>query len=199
MKRLMPVMAVLAGLGGLSGFSSLAQAGLEVGAVVHQRGDDVAGMGFWRPWAKGADARAQFIISLIYNEGQGVTRKLAAKPGTIGKAVKPVGARSPIDIALMYETGQGVVQDYAEAIKWYRKAAEQGVQRAFRILGAFYAKGEVVERDVVQSYMWFNISALRGDMVARKFREIIAIGMTPTEIIRAEKMARAWLRKHPVS
>jgi hypothetical protein len=201
MKRLIPVMVVMAGLLG-PGLAAPAQAGLEVGAVAHQRSDDIAGMGFWQPWAQEADARAQLIISLIYNERQGVAGKLGATASTFRKRAfrkkaTPADARSPINIALMYETGQGVAQDYAQAIKWYLKAADGGEPRAFRILGAFYARGDAVKRDVVQSYMWFNISALRGDMVAQKFRDIIAIGMTPTEIIRAEKLARAWLRSHP--
>ena len=152
-----------------------------------------------RAGAERGEVEAQMALAERYATGRGVAMDLEQAAQWYRRAAEQGDSESQYRLALLYDYGAGVSADSAQAVAWLRKAAEQGESRAFRILGAFYAKGEVVDRDVVQSYMWFNISALRGDLVAQKFREIIAITMTPAEIILAEKMARAWLRKYPGS
>ena len=96
----------------------------------------------------------------------------------------------------MYTNGHGVTQDYKQAVKWYRKAAEQGHASAQYGLALKYYFGEGVTQDYVLTHMWFNIAAASGHKFSAKRREIIAIEMSPSQIEKAQDMAREWTAKH---
>ena len=96
----------------------------------------------------------------------------------------------------MYNNGKGVVQDYKEAVKWYTKAAEQGFASAQYNLGLMYVMGQGVAQDYNSAHMWFNIAAANGDSDAVKGRDIVAKEMTPSQIEKAQDMAREWMAKH---
>ena len=95
----------------------------------------------------------------------------------------------------MYRTGQGVPQDYETAVKWYRLAAEQGDAIAQLNLGNAYARGQGVIQDNVYAHMWMNIAASSGIKNAINNRDIVARRMTPSQIAKAQKLARECIRK----
>ena len=95
----------------------------------------------------------------------------------------------------MYYNGLGVPQDYKEAIKWYRLTAEQGDAKAQYNLGNMYAKGTGVLQDYALAHMWFNLSGSNGDKDAVENRDIIEKRMTPSQIEKAQEMARNWKPK----
>ena len=90
----------------------------------------------------------------------------------------------------MYAHVQGVTQDYKEAVKWYRLSADQGDALAQSNFGSMYANGQGVTQDYVRAHMWFNISASSGHENAKSNRDIVAKTMTPTQIEKAQDMAR---------
>jgi TPR repeat protein len=92
--------------------------------------------------------------------------------------------------------GMGVAQDYKEAVKWYTKAAEQGDALAQFNLGVMYSNDEGVVQDFKSAHMWFNIAAANGSSRAVESRDIIAQEMTPSQIEKAQDMARDWMAKH---
>ena len=96
----------------------------------------------------------------------------------------------------MYKKGEGVAQDYKEAVKWYTEAAEQGVAFAQSNLGAMYDEGKGVAQDYKSAHMWFNIAAANGYSGAVENRDIVAKRMTPSQIEKAQDMAREWMAKH---
>jgi len=96
----------------------------------------------------------------------------------------------------MYRKGEGVLQDYKEAVKWYRKSAEQGHAKAQYNLALMYAKGEGVIQDDVMAHMYINIAAVSGDKDAVKNRGIVAKRMTPSQLEKAQDLAREWMRSH---
>jgi len=96
---------------------------------------------------------------------------------------------------LMYKNGQGVPQDYKEAVKWYRLSAEQGDATAQFNLGNQYANGTGVLQDYALAHMWFNLSGSNGDKHAVHNRDIIEKRMSPTQIEKAQDMARNWKPK----
>ena len=100
------------------------------------------------------------------------------------------------NLGLMYDKGQGVAQDYKEAVKWLRKAAEQGDAEAQTVLGLMYSEGLGVAQDYKSAHMWLNIAAASGDSDAAKNRDLIAKEMTPSQIEKAQDMAREWMAKH---
>ena len=98
-------------------------------------------------------------------------------------------------LGVMYHKGQGVLQDYKTAVRWYTLAAEQGDADAQYNLGGMFYKGQGVIQDDVYAHMWFNIAAASGDKEASKNRDIVAKELTPTQIEKAEKLARQCVAK----
>ena len=95
---------------------------------------------------------------------------------------------------LMYEKGQGVPKDYKEAVKWLPTLAEQGNEAQYN-LGLMYYKGQGVPKDYVLAHMWWNIASSNGHNGDIKFREIIEKRMSPSQLKKAQEMARNWKPK----
>ena len=96
----------------------------------------------------------------------------------------------------MRYSGGGVAQYYKEAMKWYTKAAEQGHAIAQYNLGLMYKMGQGVVQDYKSAHMWFNIAVANGSSRAAEGRDIAAKKMTPSQIEKAQDMAREWMAKH---
>ena len=103
-------------------------------------------------------------------------------------------ADAQYNLGITYKKGQGVTQDYKEAVKWFRLAADQGDADAQINLGFRYASGEGVTQDYVRAHMWLNISASSGDKNAEENLDIVAKKMTPTQIEKAQEMARLCMK-----
>ena len=104
-------------------------------------------------------------------------------------------ALAQYNLGNMYREGQGVPQDYKEAVKWYRLSAEQGFASAQYNLGVMYEIGQGVLQDYALAHMWFNLSGSNGDKHAVHNRDIIEKRMSPTQIEKAQEMARNWKPK----
>jgi hypothetical protein len=81
-------------------------------------------------------------------------------------------------------------------VKWYTLAAEQGVAFAQSNLGVMYGTGQGVIQDNVYAHMWLNIAASSGHKSASKNRDIIAKRMTPSQLEKAQDLARECVRKN---
>ena len=101
-------------------------------------------------------------------------------------------------LGFMYSKGNGVTQDYKQAVKWFRKAAEQGDKQSQFYLGNMYGDGQGVTQDYVLAHMWWNIAASSGDKDATKNRDLVAKQMSPSQMEKAQDMAREWAAKHQV-
>ena len=116
--------------------------------------------------------------------------------GAAHRLVRPLAEKgdypSQVMLGFMYEKGHGVPQDYAEAVKWYRRAAEQGAAVAQSKLGFSYALGQGVLQDYVLGHMWFALAAAQGNETALEGLNMVAGGMTPEQIAKAERLAREW-------
>ena len=106
-------------------------------------------------------------------------------------------AVAQLNLGFMYSSGQGVAQDYKEAVKWYRLAAEQGYVAAQTSLGMMYGNGQGVAQDYVMAHMYWNIAGASGHEDAIKNRGIVEKNMTPSQIEKAQDLAREWMKKHP--
>ena len=108
---------------------------------------------------------------------------------------KQGNAYAQFNLGLLYEKGDGVLQDYKTAVKWYRLSAEQGNILAQNNLGTMYGNGQGVLQDYVRAHMWWNIVASSGYKNAVKNRNIVAKRMTPSQIEKAQTLARECIRK----
>jgi len=63
--------------------------------------------------------------------------------------------------------------------------------------GMIYSAGAGVAIDLVEAHKWFNIAAMRGHRDGARLRREIAEQMSDSEIGRAQRAARDWLKAHP--
>ena len=114
----------------LFAFASTARADYEAGASAFQSGDYVNALAAWRPLAEEGNARAQFGIAVIFEEGGGVARDFAQAALWYREAANQGLVDAQFNLGEAYEQGLGVGKDDNEAANWYRKAAEQGDEDA---------------------------------------------------------------------
>ena len=91
-----------------------------------------------------------------------------------------------------YEKGKGARPNLTEAAKWYRRAAMQGNAWAQQNLGLMYQKGAGVTRDYVEAYCWFELAVRTGGDWFANARNQLAAGMTPGQMIEAERRVSAF-------
>ena len=126
--------------------------------------------------AEQGHAKAQYNLGVMYRHGRGVTQGVTQFEG--------------------YATAKEIARNYKEASKWYRKAAEQGNEDAQYNLGVMYGEGKGVTQDQKIAHMWFNIAAANEIPRAAELRDIMAQEMTPSQIEKAQDMAREWMAEH---
>ena len=86
--------------------------------------------------------------------------------------------------------------DFATALLEWRPLAEQGDASAQNNLGFMYVYGKGVLQDYVRAHMWFNIAASSGGSKnSSKSRDNVAKKMTPSQVEKAQKLARECVRK----
>ena len=62
--------------------------------------------------------------------------------------------------------------------------------------GIMSASGREAAADLVAAHKWFNIAALKGSKDAIRWRQEIAVNMSPAEIAAAQRAARDWLKSN---
>jgi uncharacterized protein len=107
-------------------------------------------------------------------------------------AAEKRNANAQYYMGTMYYQGYGVLQDYKKAVKWYRLSAKQGYVNAQIILGTMYYQGYGVLQDLAIAHMWFNLCGSGGDEDCVTYRKIIEKQMSPSQIEKAQEMARNW-------
>ena len=78
-------------------------------------------------------------------------------------------------------------------MKWHRKSAEQGNAEAQYELGFTYGMSQGEVQNYKSAHMWFNIAAANGGSDAAELRDLTAKEMTPSQIEKAQDMAREWM------
>ena len=171
-------------------------ADFDKGLAAAQSGDFETALREWTPLAKQGHVQAQLNLALMYRQGHGVPQdyKTAVKWYTL--AVEQGNAVAQYNLGQMYRRGNGVLQDYKTALKWYTLAAEQGNAGAQYNLGVMYGNGNGVIQDNVYAHMWWNIAASNGDKDAGKNRQTVAKEMTPSQIEKAQDLARECVAKN---
>ena len=86
--------------------------------------------------------------------------------------------------------------DYATGLKEWKPLAEGGYIDAQYNLGIMYDNGKGVLQDYVYAHMWANISASNGEKNGAEVRDIIAKDMTPSQIEKAQDLARECVAKN---
>lgn len=139
----------------------------EDGVAAHEREDYATAFRLWRSLGDQGDARAQFNLGVMYDNGQSVPRNYTEAAKWYRKAADQGVADAQFNLGVMYERGKGAPQDYAEAMKWYRKAADQGDASAQYNLGVMHDDGQGVPQNYTEAAKWYRKAADQGDASAQ--------------------------------
>ncbi len=142
--------------------STPALADFEAGWGAYQQGDFATALTVWRPLAEAGDARAQFNLGIMFDQGRGVARDRESAILWWRKASEQGMARAMHNLANIYISGEGAAPDYEEALKWLRLAAEKGLARSQYTLGKMYSYGLGVAPDEAQALTWYRKAAEHG-------------------------------------
>ncbi len=142
--------------------STPALADFEAGWGAYQQGDFATALAVWRPLAEAGEARAQFNLGIMFDQGRGVARDRESAIGWLRKASEQGMTRAMHNLANIYISGEGAAPDYDEALKWLRLAAEKGLARSQYTLGKMYSYGLGVAPDEAQAMTWYRKAAEQG-------------------------------------
>ena len=110
--------------------SAMASTAFEAGWEAYQQGDFGSALSNWTPLAEKGDARAQFNIGVMYDEGRGVAQDRNKAMDWWEKAAESGNPHAKHNLGLAYLTGDGVEQNYDLAVSWLGEAAGQGLIRS---------------------------------------------------------------------
>jgi TPR repeat protein len=146
------------------------------------------------------DARAQFMMGTIYEQGLGVPMDLATAARWYRLAAEGGNPSAQYNLGVFYQFGKGVPKDPKTAAHWLLLAAEQGHGRAQNNLSTLYFTGVGVPRDPVEAWKWLTLSAEdltgKGRDIALKNRTVIEREMTPAQLADARKRVAAWFKRY---
>ena len=108
---------------------------------------------------------------------------------------KSISTKYGIKNGETYQKEKGLTQEYKQSFKKYKKAAEKGDTDAQTSLGIMYHKGQGVTQNNKLAHMWLNIAASSGYKEAAERRDEVAKEMSPSQIEKAQDMAREWVAK----
>ena len=169
-----------------SSYASNFQTGLDA----YSKGDYNAAHRVWYTLAAEGDARAQFWLGLMYEDGVGVEQDYGEALFWYRHSAEEGYDDAQNKMGLMYVKGEHVLQDYKEAEKLFRLSASQGSSHGQYGLGLIYENGYGVIEDKVLAYMWFNIASSKGHKKAKRKRDYIVEAMTASQIEKAQDLAR---------
>lgn len=159
--------------------------------------DTVSRIDEFQPAAEQGSAEDQYNLGMRYENALPKDHREAVRWYRMAATQRHVGAF--YRLCVLSDIGRGMPQDYQEALRWCRLAADQGYGPAMFIIATYYEKARGLPKDVVQAYQWYNLAAANGHEDGAKWRDRLAMNMTPTQIAQAQFLARNWKPKLKVS
>ncbi|MCL2760564.1 MAG: sel1 repeat family protein [Desulfuromonadales bacterium] len=114
--------------------SNDSHADFDKGVAAFDAGDYTKALNELKPFADQDNAKAQFLLGVMYRKGEGVAQNHREAVVWFKKAADQGLADAQFNLGTMYGKGLGVVQDTQQAIAWLKKAAEQGDTNAQNVL-----------------------------------------------------------------
>jgi len=107
-----------------------AWADFQAGMDAKNRGDFAKALREWRPLAEQGNARAQFYLGVLYENGDGVPEDYEKAREWYMKSAAQGEANAQFYLGLMFAFGRGGHLDLVQAHMWYSLAAGNGHARA---------------------------------------------------------------------
>jgi TPR repeat protein len=116
--------------------------------------------------AQSGDARAQFSLARVYEQGSGAAQSDAQAVYWYRKSAEQDYPEAENSLGVMYALGRGVPLSREEALQWYRKAAKHGLAQAFYNIAISYYNGDGVDQDLDASYAFMLLAQSKGNAQA---------------------------------
>jgi TPR repeat protein len=94
------------------------------GLAAYDRGQYREALSIWRPLAEGGDAKAQSLMAMIYELGEGVSRQPRLAVTWYERAARAGHPASQYQLGRLYRDGIGITPNAVEAFTWFSMAAE---------------------------------------------------------------------------
>jgi TPR repeat protein len=150
-----------------------------------------------QPLVEKGDARAQYAMGVMAENGFGMPVDLAQAAAWYLKAATQGNTDAQFNLGAMYEHGVGMPPDPAQAARWYRPAAESGDIDALSNLGVLYEKGAGVPQDKVLALALYNVSVAydsNPDSTAARNRQGLANRMPLQDVEKAMALTEDLLK-----
>jgi len=168
--------------------SASAHAGFDQALAAFEAGDYPVALKELRPLAEKGDARSQYALGVMAENGFGMPRNLPQAAAWYLKSAKQGNTDAQYNLGAMYEHGIGMPANPGQAARWYRPAAEGGDIDAISNLGVLYEKGQGVPQDKVLAMALYNVSVAydpnKGSQAARN-RQGLANRMPLEDVTKA--------------
>lgn len=153
-------------------------------------GYDRTALSLLRPLTAEGNARAEYWLSDMYENGLGVRADMRAALDLLKKSAEQGFAPAQARLGELYLRGDEAMQDFGAAMRWLSEAALGGNAVAQREVGQMYALGLGVSRDPAEAYGWYENAARAGDGLAERLRDDIASQMSPQQIAKGQQRAK---------
>ena len=177
--------------------ASQAHAGFDEAVVAFGQQDYARVLDELAPLLEAGDARAQYSMGVLYENGFGVAKSPVTAADWYRKAAEQGNTDAQYNLGAMNEHGSGIPVDYAEAARWYRPAAEAGDIDALSNLGVLYQNGQGVTQDKVLAMALYNLSvayAGNGQTQAAQNRQGLANQMPLDDVKQALALTEELLK-----
>jgi TPR repeat protein len=163
---------------------------LEIAIRALQSGYDVTALKLFQPLAEKGNAKAQYHLAIMYENGWGtpVDKKKALDLYT--KAAQQSLVPAETRLGEIYLRGTLVLQDLNKAREWFQKAAKAQSSDAQVQLADMYERGLGVPADPKEAYAWNAVAAKRGNALAASRRDKILLTLSPDAQVQAEARAK---------
>lgn len=138
------------------------------------------------------DRLAQFLLGLMYEDGDGVPQDYDEAVRWYMAAAASGYAAAEARLGYLYDFGRGRAEDKAQAVSWYKRAAQNGSAAGQLALGMLYASGEGVKQDYAETARLYRLAAGSGLALAQEgLGELYASGNgVPTDLGEAARLHR---------
>ena len=128
------IVAILPAVGALLFGAASAGADYDDGVVALERGDYVPAYQEFRLHAEQGDAKAQFNLGVMYDNGWGIPENDVEAVKWFRKAAEQGNISAQSNLGIMHVLGIGVSKDYVKAHMWFSLAKSEGHEGAAKSL-----------------------------------------------------------------
>ena len=100
------------------------------GWKAYAAGDYATALQEWKPLAEQGHAGAQYVLGIMYDDGEGVLQDYKEAVSWFRKAAEQGNYAAQYELGKMYKAGEGVPRDNVQAHMWYNIASANGNELA---------------------------------------------------------------------